>query len=268
MEHGQRPEIDWVLAHAASDDIALRKQIGTAMVVDNAFRVAGGAGCVIEGDRVPFVERSCTFKPGVAFGKKCLIVERADAFAGAAKFGIVIIDYEGFDGYERKRGFGGCREFAVDNEDFRFAVIERERQDCRIKPRIQRVEHGTRHRHSVMAFEHCGGVGKQHRDRVATFNAALNNRIGQTAGTGVEIAIGAAQGAVNDRRAVRIDGGGALKKTERRQRLIIRRILVEIEIVDRWWHGQPSALSTPVLTGRRAAFNRDDRATLGGGEPQ
>jgi hypothetical protein len=60
------------------------------------------------------------------------------------------------------------------------------------------------------------------------------------------------------------DGGGALEKAERRQGLKIGRILVEIKIVDRLWHGQPSALSTPVLTGRRAAFNRDDRATLGG----
>ena len=40
MKHGQRPEIDAVLAHAAGEDVADGKEIGAAVVIDDAFGIA------------------------------------------------------------------------------------------------------------------------------------------------------------------------------------------------------------------------------------
>ena len=43
VKHRQGPEIDRVLAHGAGHDIADREQMRAAMMIDNAFGIAGGA---------------------------------------------------------------------------------------------------------------------------------------------------------------------------------------------------------------------------------
>ena len=57
MKHWQCPKVNGVLGHRGYQDVALREQVGAAVMVDHAFGVAGGAGGVVDGDGVPFVCR-------------------------------------------------------------------------------------------------------------------------------------------------------------------------------------------------------------------
>ena len=92
VKHRQRPQIDRMLAHAAGDDVAEREQIGAAMMIDHALRIAGGAGGVVERDRVPFVVRHQPGEIRIAFAQKLFVFEAADPLAGAGEFRIVVID--------------------------------------------------------------------------------------------------------------------------------------------------------------------------------
>ena len=113
----------------------------------------------------------------------------------------------------------GRREFAVDDQDLGLAVVEPEGDDRRVEPRVERIEHGARHRHAVMAFEHRRRVGEHDRDRVAAPDAALRQRRGEPARARVELAVGAPQRAVDDRDRVGEDARRALQECQRRQRL-------------------------------------------------
>ena len=86
MKHRQGPQIDRVFGHGRGDDIGLGQQIGAAVVVDHTLRIAGGAGCVVEGDGVPLVAGKGPVKIRVARLKKRLVVERAQTFAVLGKF--------------------------------------------------------------------------------------------------------------------------------------------------------------------------------------
>ena len=67
--------------HEAGQDIALREQIGAAMMIDDALGVAGRARSIIERDRIPFIvgQRPCEI--GIARGDEALIVDLRQALA-------------------------------------------------------------------------------------------------------------------------------------------------------------------------------------------
>ena len=94
VEHRQRPEIDRMLAHAAGDDVADREQVGAAVVIDHALGIAGGAGGVVERDRVPLVARHLPGEVGIAVLDEILVFDRADALARAGIFRVVEVDHE------------------------------------------------------------------------------------------------------------------------------------------------------------------------------
>src|ERR1700722_20611966 len=62
MEHGQRPEIDRVMAHRPGENVANRKQMCPTVMVNHALGIPSGAGGEVERDGVPFVSR--TTSPG------------------------------------------------------------------------------------------------------------------------------------------------------------------------------------------------------------
>src|SRR3546814_16494051 len=78
VEHRQRPEIDRVHLHAPDQAVAESVQVGAAVVVDDAYRVAGGPAGVVQGDRVPLVGRARAAVPGVAGGEEALVVGLAE----------------------------------------------------------------------------------------------------------------------------------------------------------------------------------------------
>ncbi len=83
-----------MLVHVAGDDIAGAQQVGTAVVIDHAFRIAGGARGVIERDGVPLVVGHLPDVIGIAARHESFVVDFADALAGAAVLGIVVVDHQ------------------------------------------------------------------------------------------------------------------------------------------------------------------------------
>ncbi len=66
--------------------IAVTHQRGAAMMEDDALGIAGGAGGVVERDRVPFVVRHLPREIGIAAGEKLLVVDLAQRFARLREF--------------------------------------------------------------------------------------------------------------------------------------------------------------------------------------
>ncbi|KFB70275.1 MAG: hypothetical protein AW09_004651 [Candidatus Accumulibacter phosphatis] len=107
MEHRQRPQIDRMRRHSPADDVAHRVEIGTAMMVNDALRIAGGSGSVVERDGIPFVGRATPGKLWTPVGNELLVLLRAEAFSGAAVLGIVDIDHQDLAVQNGQRPFHG-----------------------------------------------------------------------------------------------------------------------------------------------------------------
>ena len=181
----------------------------------------------------PGAERSIGF---VALGDQRLVVEAAEPLARAVVFRVVVVDDEraGLGALER-RGDDG-RKLTVDYDRLRLAVVEHERDRGRVEAGVERVEHGAAHRDAVMALEHRRRIGEHDRNRVAAGEAAPRKRGGELLRSGVELAIAAAKGSMDDRQPIRKHRRRALEQGERRQRLKICRVAVEIAVVGRKGH--------------------------------
>ena len=73
------------------------------MVVDDALRVAGGAGGVIQRDGVPLVVRQAPGEIGIAFVEECFVVLFAEAL-GTRIVGIDDIDDQRLRPLEQRQG--------------------------------------------------------------------------------------------------------------------------------------------------------------------
>ena len=193
VKHRQRPQIHRVLAHRAGHDVADGEQMRAAVMIDHAFRIAGGARRVVERDRVPFVARHFPGVGRIALRDEFLVFDGADPLAGAGKLLVVIIDDQRLHLGERQRLFHHFGKFAVDDHDLGVGMVEREGEDRGIEPRVQRIEHALAHRHAVMALEHGRRIGEQRRHRVAAPDAALGQRRGEPARACIELAVAAPQ---------------------------------------------------------------------------
>lgn len=202
-------------------------------MVDHSLRIARGAGGVVERDRVPLVVRHRPVVVGIAGSQEGLVIGPAEGGAIAGEFRIVVIDDERRHLGLLERAAGELREFTIDDEDFGLAVVEAEAEGLGIEAGVERVEHRARHRHAVMALDHRGRVGEQHRHGVAPADAAGLERRREAPAARVEIGIGTAQRPVDHRNAVRKGPGGPVEIGQRRQRLIISRIPIEIPVIDR-----------------------------------
>ena len=252
VEHRQRPEIDRMAAEIAGDDIGGREQVGAAVVIDHALGIAGGAGGVVQRDGVPFVRRHQPVEIGVARGNEFFVFDLAQTLAGAVIDGVLIVDDDRLRLAERQRFLDRLREFPVGNQHLGPAMVEREGDDSGVEARVQRVEDGAGHRHAVMAFEHGRGVRQHCRDGVVLSDAVLRQRRGEPARTGIELGIAAPERAVNDGRPAGKDRGGALQEGERRQRLEIGRVAVEIGVIGRTSHRETFQASAASLSGSHA----------------
>ena len=224
-------------AHVGGDDIADRQQIGAAVMIDDALRIAGGARGVVQRNGVPFVERGAAPILVVALGEQRLVVELAQGLAGSGIFGVVIVDEQRARLGEGERLARQRRIFAIDDQRARFAMIEHEGERGGVEPGVQRVEHRAAHRHAVMGFQHRGRVGEQRRDGVAARKAAARERAGEPARARVEVAIIAPQRSVRDRQMVGEHRRRPLQESQRGQRLEIGGIAIKVAIVGRDGHG-------------------------------
>ena len=78
MEHRQRPQVHAVGTEPERERVAERVEVCAAVVVDDAFRIAGRAGRVEQRERVPFIARTRPGERGIAFREQRLVSERAE----------------------------------------------------------------------------------------------------------------------------------------------------------------------------------------------
>ena len=128
-------------------------------------------------------------------------------------------------------------------------MVEDKGEGGSIETRVQRVEHAARHRHAVMRIEHRRRVGKHDRDRVAFLQTLPGKRRGETARACVVIGVGKTLRAVDDGGARRKDARRALKKAERGEGLVVRRVALQILIIFVAAEARHKARHGPSLSG-------------------
>src|SRR5207245_11393003 len=128
-------------------------------------------------------------------------------------------------------GRDGAREFGAGDEDLGPAVPEHEGDRLGVEARVQRVEARTRHGNAEVALEHFRGVREHRRNRVAGTYPAARKRGGEAPATRIGLSPRGAARAVDDLELPRIDVGGALDESHRRQARVVGLTLADIELV-------------------------------------
>jgi len=242
VEHGQRPEVDRIPREPHGDHVADGVQIGAAGMVDAALGVAGGARGVEQGNRLQFVFGLAARELGLALGEQRLVVAASQPLAALGQR-VVDVDHQDVAAEPLEGGADGGRELPVAQQALGAAVVQNEGDGRGVEPDVQRVQYRAQHGHAVVGLEHLGRVGAHDGDAVAFFYAALGERRGEPAGALVELAVGVAPFAVDDRDLVGIDGGGAAQEGDRRQRLVVRPIGREVWLVPDFAHdARPSSV--------------------------
>ena len=118
-----------------------------------------------------------------------------------------------------------------------FAVVEGEGDDRGIEAGVERVEDGARHRYPVVGLQHRRRVGEHHRDRIAARNAVFCQRRSEPSRARVDIFVGRLARSMNNGRILGEDLGAALQEQQRRERLEVGAVAVEIGIVGVLCHG-------------------------------
>ncbi|MNZ12994.1 hypothetical protein D3C78_298780 [compost metagenome] len=222
VEHRQGPQVHRVVAHGPGHLVAEGVEVGAAVVIDHALGVAGGAGGVVQRDRLPFVFGPVPGELGVTFGEKGFIVQVADRLAFAV-LRVIDIDHQRRVFHQRQGRFNDLVELAVADQYLGFAVLEHERDGLGIQAHVEGVEHGADHRHAEVRFEHGRNVRQHHRHRIALTDTAPGQGAGQATGTFVGLLPVAPDRAVDHRRVLAVDGGGTLDETQGAQGNMIDR---------------------------------------------
>ena len=232
VEHRQRPQVTGVLGHAPGDDVRQRVQRRTPVVIDDAFRIARGAGGIVQADRVPFVVGQGPVEVGVAFGQQLGMGDVADALA-ALETGVFDVDDQQVGTGGDADGAGdGLSEFGVDQQHLGFGMVQDEGDGFRVEAGVDGVQHRAGHGDGKMGLEHLGDVGGDDGHGVAAPDTARGKRRGEAARAGVGFGPVAADRAVTDRRLVGIDRGGARDEGQGRELHEIGRIGVQSDVID------------------------------------
>ena len=85
VEHRQRPQVHRMPRHAPVDDVRQRIQVRAAMVIDDALRIAGRAGRVVERDRIPFVGGRLPCEIGIALCDERLVIRFAQQVSAGSE---------------------------------------------------------------------------------------------------------------------------------------------------------------------------------------
>ena len=207
------------------------------MVIDDALRIAGRPGRVVEADRGPFVVGFDVRRVRIALGQKFVIGQGTDPSALAPIKGVLQIDDENILAAGRlQRGLGDGREFRIDDQHLGLGMAENEADRRRIEPRIDGVEHGAGHGHGEMELEHLRHIGRDHRDRIANPDAASHERIGDLFHASEGLGPGDPALTMDDGGAAWIDRGAALDEADGRQRGVVGAACVEIALIDAVGH--------------------------------
>ena len=208
-------------------NVANGGEVGAAVVVDDAFRIAGRARGVVERDRLPLIVRSAPGEIRIAGFEEGFVLELAETLAA------LVLDV--LDVYDRNlplqqpQGAGSSAgEFLVRDEQLRFAVLQHESDGFSVEPDVDGVQDRAAHRHAEVRFVHRRDVGQHHGHRVADADSLLRERGGEPATARVRVVPGETARPVDDGETLGIDRRGALDERKRSQGSVICRGSAEI----------------------------------------
>ena len=227
VEHRQRPEIRRVQAHVPDQDVADRVQIRAAVVRDHALGPPGGPGGVPERDRLPLVGGIEGIECGIALGQQLVVGQLAQALARHVEHRVRHVDHQRLAFALRERSLDHAGILGVGQQHLGFAVVQNVGDGIGLQAHVQRVDHGARHRDAEMGIDHRGHVRQHEGDRVAGCDAAPCQRRGEAAAARAQFGVIGAPGPVDHRRAVGEHVGGPLEEAERRERHVVRGVLIQ-----------------------------------------
>ena len=153
------------------------------MVGDDALGIAGGAGGVGDGDRIPLVRGAFELRERRVPRDERLVLVFAEALAGTGILAVAHVD-------DRKRAAvllaqhaqhlaHHRRELAVGDQHRRLAVLQLPGQQRRIQADVERIQHGIERRYGVVRFHHLRGVAQHGADRGAATHSERAQRRGE-----------------------------------------------------------------------------------------
>ena len=240
-------------------------QVRATVVVDDALGVAGRARRIVERDRLPFVHGQHGRQAEIGALEQGGIGRLAQQLVRTRMLRIDDVDNAYGPRHLGQRLPDHRRVLGVGQQNVSLAVLQDEGDRRSIEAVVQRVEHCTGERHTVMRLEHGRRVGRHHGHRAAGPDTQALQRRRETSAALVELGVAVADGAVHDGGALGINAGRALEKGERRQGRVVRRIPVQALGEGRgWWmrhalecgprHDSASRCpSTPRALGSRSA---------------
>src|SRR5215471_655300 len=120
-------------------------------------------------------------------------------------------------------------------------MLEREGDVRGIKPGVERIEHGTEHRNGIMRLDHFRNVRRHDGHGIEMLDSEPSQRGSEANATIVQLGVGVATLAVDDRGLVRKRAGGAAQKADRSQRDVVGRVAIKSGlkgVITRSGHGQ------------------------------
>jgi hypothetical protein len=202
MEHRQRPQVDRVMPELCLDHLTERVEVRAAVGVDDALRAPGGAGGVVDRDRLLLVGQPRRHAGCVAATDELLI--------GASRAAIVDAD----DLQARWRVHDQRFELGASEQHPRPGVLEDVADLVGAQARVDRNEDAARRRHRVMQLEQCGHVRTQGRDAVATLEPSAAQRGGRAVHPLAQLGIRPAAVTVDDGDALGMHGGAAVQERD------------------------------------------------------
>jgi hypothetical protein len=193
MEHRQRPEMHAGCIEPHVQRHRERLEVRAAVVIHDAFRVAGRA------DLRPIRRRGG---------------EQRFVFVVAARSYALQRTAHGTADLVRR-----SLQIAVVHEHRCAGVLDDRRKIARGQARIQRDQHRAREGHTVMALQQYVRVGREHRDAIARADAERSQRTREPQCAIEELRVAVALDTVDDREALGMDRARAQQKSRRRERL-------------------------------------------------
>jgi hypothetical protein len=200
------------------------------VVIHHSFGIARGARGVIERDRLPFVARQFPGETRVALRQKLLVRQLAQQFA-ALRILVVDVNNQRLVANSIERLRNHARILAVCDERLAIAMLEDESDRLGVQPDVERIEHRARHGHAEMCLQQLGYVRRHYANRVAHADAAPLQGCRQPNAPLEGFAPTAPDGAMNHRCAPRKHCGRTPDERQRRQRRVIRVVLVQCDFV-------------------------------------
>ena len=219
-----------MVGHVPRDRVRDRVEVRAPVAVDHALRVAGGAGGVVERDRVPLVGRPPPREVRVAAREERLVLDLAEQVP-ARRVRVVDVDDEGAAIDLREGRADGRRELAVGDDRLRLAVLQDEGHGARVEAGVDGVDHRAQYRHREGRLPGGGDVGGHDGDGVAAADPARGEARGEPPAAGPGLGPRMAAVAVDDGRALGIDGRASLEEADGGERSVVRGVRVEVGFV-------------------------------------